>query len=368
MLNPRMMRPAALAALFVMVLAPAGAAQEDGAVRTLGPYKVLHESPALKVLHQGRTGTCWSFATVSFLETEVARIKGEPVDLSEMYVVRQAILEKARRYMAFDGNAQFSQGGLSHDVTWLAKRYGMLPAAAYAGRPEDQRVHDHGELFRLLGAILESLTEARGRPSPRWEQAFIGVVDAYLGKPPETVQVGDRTLTPQEYASEELGLSVDAYVEVMSHGGDPFHEHAELKVPDNWMHYKKYINLPLDSFMAGMDHALSSGYSVAVDIDVSEGGFQAKQGLAKLPSALEKPGAVTQAVRDTMFDRGATTDDHLMHVTGIAVDDEGGRFYLTKNSWGEVGRFDGYLLISENYMRAKALAYMVHEDGLPSRR
>ena len=61
-----------------------------------------------------------------------------------------------------------------------------------------------------------------------------------------------------------------------------------------------------------------------------------------------------------------TTDDHLMHITGIAKDQNGTKYYITKNSWGADGnKFGGYLNMSESYVRAKTICVMVHKDSLP---
>jgi bleomycin hydrolase len=264
------------------------------------------------------------------------------------------------------GHTQFSEGGLSHDVTWLAERHGLVPAEAYPGRPADARLHDHEELFRLLGALVKELTgESKPTPSPRAEAAIAAVVDAYLGTPPRKVVVDGREMTPETYAKDVLKLRLDDYVELMSYSYAPFHANAELLVPDNWLHYGGYRNVPIDEFMSVLDRALERGYSVALDIDVSEPGFQPRRGVAHLSDALEQTGAVTQEVRDRMFADRSTTDDHLMHVVGLAVDEEGRLHYFTKDSGGPTrGPYEGYTFLSQNYVRAKALGLMVHKDVL----
>lgn len=360
------------ALLLALCLAAARVPSQDaGETRQAGPFTIVKELPRRPSVDQGSTGTCWCFATTSFLETEVERQTGKAVDLSEMFIVREAILEKARRYVALQGKTQFGEGGLSHDVSFLAARHGLVPAEAYPGRPAGQPRHDHEELFRILTTMLKELA-AEGKPAPsaRWEAAVAGVVDAYLGTPPREVEAEGRTLTPQEYSRDVLRLRFDDYVEVMSYGYAPYHATAELLVPDNWLHFGGYRNVPLDEFMAGIDGALERGFSVAVDIDVSEPGFQSRRGTAKLvPDALEEPGAITAAVRDGLFSDRSTTDDHLMHIVGLAKDAEGRRVYLTKDSGGPGrGPYEGHTFISANYLRAKALGYMVHKDALEPKR
>ena len=319
------------------------------------------------MIDQGATGTCWSFATTSFLESEHERIHKRKIDLSEMYFARMAYLEKARRYVMLQGKTQLSEGGLSHDLPALIRLHGAVPESAYSGLCDGSTKHDHKELFELIKASLEVLAKEDWKPSKRWEAAILGIVDAYVGTPPKSVVIEGKTLTPKEYADDVLKLPIDHYVEVMSSGATPFHQAAELLVPDNWLRYQGYWNVPIDEFMEILDHALRSGYSAAVDCDVSEPGFN--DGIAKLSSKLEKPRAVTQEIRDSMFRGRDTTDDHLMHIVGIAKNKDGGTFYLTKNSWGESsGPFGGNCYLSAAYVRAKALAFMIHKDGMPKKK
>ena len=59
-----------------------------------------------------------------------------------------------------------------------------------------------------------------------------------------------------------------------------------------------------------------------------------------------------------------TTDDHLMHLVGISRDAAGNKYYVIKNSWGSVGPYDGYIHMSEAYVRLKTVAIIVHKDAL----
>ena len=73
-------------------------------------------------------------------------------------------------------------------------------------------------------------------------------------------------------------------------------------------------------------------------------------------------------MRQATFEEHSTTDDHLMHLTGIAHDQNGSKYYLIKNSWGEVGDHDGYLYMSEAYVRLKTIAILVHKDVVKEQR
>jgi bleomycin hydrolase len=360
-----------IALVIALLLAATPLAAQDRASRRSqpieNPFTTEVELPRPAVTDQGVTGTCWSFATTSFLESEHQRIHKKEIDLSEMYFARMAYLEKARRYVMLQGKTQLSEGGLSHDLPVLIRLHGAVPESAYSGLCDGSTKHNHKELFELVKASLQVLAKEDWKPSKHWEAAILGIVDAYVGTPPKSVVIEGKTLTPKEYADDVLKLPIDDYVEIMSSGTTPFHKAAELLVPDNWLRYEGYWNVPIDEFMEILDHALRSGYSVAVDCDVSEPGF--RDGIAKLSPKLEKPGALTQEIRDSMFRGRDTTDDHLMHIVGIAKDKDGGTFYLTKNSWGDsAGPFGGNCYLSAAYVRAKALAFMIHKDGMPKKK
>ena len=346
---------------FLSVLAVPLVAQDPPSTRG-GEVTIEVEVDRLGVLDQGRTGTCWSFATTSFLEAELLRIHGQPIDLSEMHTVYWGWLEKARRYVRLHGKNQLSQGGLSHDVVWLARRHGLVPADSYTGLLGGARGHDHDELEAVLRAVLDTVAD-RSRPSGAWESAVRGILDAYLGAPPPSVEVDGRSMTPREYARQVLAPPLDDYVELMSFTYAPFGEKAELLVPDNWMRDASYWNVPIDELCANVDHALHHGYSVALDCDVSERSNDRRRSVYQLTPALE--GAdITDEMRLAMFDSRETTDDHLMHIVGIASDESGKQYYVTKNSWGVDGPLAGNVLLTRNYLAAKTLGIMVHRDGL----
>jgi bleomycin hydrolase len=330
-------------------------------------FTVECEVPRLDVVSQDQTGTCWSYATTSFLESEMERIHKKKIDLSEMYQVYNAYLEKCRRYVRLQGKAQFSEGGLSHDVIAMVKLAGIVPADAFTGLCDGDRIHSHGEMAGVIETLLKHFTAdpKKNQRGPKFEKLIRGILDVYIGTPPATITVDGKSITPKQYADDVLKVPYDDYVEIMSFGYTPFWENGELLVPDNWMRYAGYKNLPVDAMMDCLDHALKSGYSVAADMDVSERGFQMGNGTAKLPEKLEKAGAVTQESRDKAFDTGETQDDHLMHIVGIAKDPTGAVYYMTKNSWGKTGAMDGYIYMSRNFVAMKMLGMMVHKDGLP---
>ncbi len=323
------------------------------------------------VKSQGRTGTCWSFATSSFLESEAMKAGHAGLDLSEMYVVRMIYLDKARNYVLRQGNANFSQGSLSHDVMRVLATHGVMPEAAYPGRMDPETRHDHSEMERVMKGALDGLIK-RSPISDKWDEVINAILDIYLGPLPATFEVEGRTYTPAEY-SEALGLNDDDFVSITSFNHHPFYKKFILEIPDNYSN-GAYYNVTLDELMQTIDASVQAGHTVAWDGDVSEKSFDQRQGIAVLPQdasredVFEYPGeeiAVNQENRQAGFESLKTTDDHLMHITGIAKDQNGTKYYIVKNSWGELGPYDGFIYMSEAYLRMKTIAIMVNESTVP---
>ncbi len=328
---------------------------------------------------QDRTGTCWCFATTSFVETEILRMGGPELDLSEMFTVEHAYQHKAELYVRYHGLANFGPGGQAHDVMNMIRRYGMVPEEVYPGMHYGDTIHNHSELNRVLENYLKGVVKG-GNLTTAWARGFAAVVHAYLGDEPEEFTYGGENYTPLTFR-DHLKFNPDDYVELTSYTHHPFYERFDLEVPDNWSH-DLYYNLPIDELMEVIDQALAHGYSVAWDGDVSERGFSHKHGVAVLPaipwdrmtgeekdSVFEHPvkqRVVTQEMRQKAFDDYATTDDHLMHLVGTARDARGTKYYLTKNSWGsDSNDYGGYLMMSEPYVRLETIAVMVHRDAIP---
>ncbi len=334
-------------------------------------FKIEKKVECTEVKSQDRTGTCWSFATASFLESEMIRKGKDYHDLSEMFVVRNVYKDKAKNYVLRQGKANFSQGSLSHDLIKIAKRHGVVPESVYSGKLEGEQKHDHGEMAAVLKGMLDGVLK-RKRLSQKWSKAFDCVVDTYLGEAPEEFSYNGKTYTPKSFAAE-MDINPDDYVSITSYTHHPFYEPFVLEIPDNFSNGSFY-NVPISDLESIVDNAIKNGFSVAWDGDVSEKGFSAKNGIAVLPKDNEredlfmKPAAelkVTQELRQETFESYATTDDHLMHLTGISKDQKGTKYYVIKNSWGEISDFKGYLHMSESYFELKTVAVMVHKDAIP---
>ena len=357
-------------------------------------FTVTDSVAATPVKNQASSGTCWCFATASFLESELLRKgKGEH-DLSEMFIVRQKLINQLNDNYLRRGRGNIGQGSLSHTFLNAYNQVGIVPEEVYSGINYDSPRHNHGEMMAMLEAVAGVALKAKKR-SPQYDAMVKSVLDTYLGSLPETFTYRGKTYTPESFA-ESLGINTSDYVELTSFTHHPYYEAFELEVPDNWEHARQY-NLPLDELMDVIDGALRSGYSVCWDGDVSERGFRFANGAAINPdvrdlsrysaadSAVFAPLTeaqrldsvmtfsrpypeivVTPEVRQEGFESFVTTDDHLMHLTGLAKDRNGTKYYVTKNSWGtDRNGFGGYLNMSESFVRAKTIYVMLHKDALP---
>lgn len=344
-------------------------------------FKVQKEIGATPVKHQSRTGTCWAFATNSFIESELLRMGKGQHDISEMFAVRMVYPQKIRNYVRLHGKTQLGPGSLAGDLMRVVGEHGMVPESVYTGRYAGQSRHDHQEMDALLKAGLDAVIGNKsGRLSKAWPQAFDGILDAYLGKAPENFYYRSKTYTPRSFA-DELGMRPQDYLEFTSYTHHPFYREFILKVPDNWA-LNRYHNLPLDELMKVVDTALEKGFTLAWDGDVSEHSFHRDREIAILPKKdwddrtkeekadicknPEPELQVTQKVRQEHYDNYTSGDDHLMHVTGTAVDQNGTKYYIVKNSWGTLEKGNkGSIYMSESYFRSKVVSILVHKDAVP---
>lgn len=344
------------------------------------PYRFVDiiNLEATPVISQGNTGTCWSFSSTSFLESEIIRTSGKAIDLSEMYTVRMTYPLKAANYIHRQGKAQFSEGGLAHDVINVASSYGLVPEVVYDGTKGTSDRHNHSEMIAILSSMVKTYVENPAKAlSPKWKTTLSEVLDSYLGAPPTQFSYQGTTYTPMSFL-EMTGLDLSAYKTFTSFTQAPFYEAFILNIPDNWSNGSMY-NLPLDDMMLLIDEALKNGYTVELDCDVSESTFSSKNGVAVVPKDDSNPvksllgiypeKQIDQDYRQQEFENYHTTDDHLMHITGKLKDQNGTTYYRVKNSWGTDPNRNangGYVYFSESYMRLKAISIMIHEDAIPA--
>ncbi len=319
--------------------------------------------PVTPVKSQGSTGTCWSFATISFLEAELLRTGKGLFDLSEMFFVHHAYKNKAIRYFLYHGNNNFSQGGQAHDVLDIVREHGVAPEQAFPGKKMNGTFQHH-ELISDLKEAVEKSNQREKRFDASETKNLKPVLEKHLGTLPDQFTANGKVYTPESFC-EFLGIDPGDYVELTSYTHHPFYTAFVLELPDNWSH-SLYYNVPIDELMQITIHSLEKGYSVCWDGDTSERTFRHKKGYADLPG--NKTGKVSQQLRQETFYKRETTDDHMMHIVGLATNEKGRLFFRTKNSWGENSNENGgFLYMSEDYVRLKTTAILVHRDAIPEK-
>jgi len=355
-------------------------------------FKKVISHDASPVESQGRTGTCWSFSALSFLESEIMRINktDKPILLSEMFIVRKAYEAKAQKYIRMDGNTNFGQGGAFHDIPYVIKNYGIVPQNVYTGLKKKSDTYNHAEMFKKLNQIVGN-AKAEGKGIQKsWVDAFNAVLDKDLGELPETFKYKGEKYTAKTFYNS-LGIDMNDYLSITSFTNHPIYSKCMLEIPDNWLWDESY-NVSLDEMYETVLYALKSGYTVAWGADVSEKGFSFKNGLAIVPLKKEEivvegednenfsdAGAdkkssyftqpdseveVTQKMRQEGYDHKKTTDDHGMHIVGLYKDKKGRNFFLVKNSWGTSNYPKGYLYVSESYFKLKTINIYLHKDAI----
>ena len=357
-------------------------------------FETVVNQKVTPVKDQASTGTCWCFATTSFVEAELLRQGKGEYDLSEMFIVRQKYMNQLKDNFLRQGKGNIGQGSITTSWITAFNQVGIVPEEVYMGINYDSKLHNHSEMVEYMTAIAKEAVNMK-KSSPQYEQLINSLFDIYLGKVPEKFTYKGKEYTPKSFA-ESLGICTDDYVMLTSFTHKPYYEPFEIEIPDNWEHDRMY-NLPLDELIEATDHALTNGYTVCWDGDVSERGFSFSNGIAINPEVddvdeykdsdrarwgqmtkrdrlaeafqFKHPYPevnVTPEVRQQGYESFATTDDHLMHLTGIAKDQNGTKYYITKNSWAaDSNKFGGYLNMSESYVRAKTIFVMMHKDSLP---
>ena len=355
------------ASLSMLAVMPVFAQEGESAAKEKDGYvfTIVKENPITSIKNQNRSGTCWSFSGLGFLESELIRKGKSETDLAEMFVVYHSYADKADKYVRMDGKINFAAGGSFYDVLYVMKNYGALPESVYSGIMYDESKHVHNELDAVTKGYVDGVLTNK-KFTNVWKKGFNSILDAYLGEIPERFTYEGKEYTPKSYA-ESLGLDMDDYVSITSYTHHPFYTSFPLEIADNWRWSQSY-NVPLDEMMEIMDNAINNGYTIAWGSDVSEKGFNRKglgvlldtEGVelagsdqarwlglsrsdreAEIEKMMEGPGnelSVTQESRQKGYDNHETTDDHGMVIYGIAKDQTGKKFYMIKNSWGEIGR------------------------------
>lgn len=356
--------------------------------------KVVKTTP---VKDQFKSGTCWCYSTNTFFESEILRKTGKEIHLSEGFVVNHCYMDKAIKYIRMDGKINFAEGGAVADVPYVWDTYGMVPYEAYTGMTFGDKKFNHAELVEALSGYVSVINKNKLKKlTPAWLSGFQGILDAYMGKMPETFTYEGKTYTPQSFAAS-LPIKMDDYVAITSFTHHPFYKPFVLEVADNWL-WSSMQNVPVDEMLEITNYAIDHGYAVAWASDVSEPGFKYRKGYAVLPVDKDVPDlqgsdmerwlqmsnkdreaekwdikgpveeqVVTQESRQQMFDNKETTDDHGMVIVGKAVDQEGNRYFKVQNSWDTNQLYHGFFYVSEAFFKAKTMNITVHKDAIPAK-
>lgn len=364
-------------------------------------FTTVLENPVTSIKDQHRSGTCWAYSAISFVESEVIRINNitDPEkypDFSEFFVVSHSYSDRADKYVMLDGNLTFGAGSQGEDVLDVIRLYGLVPQAEMTGMNYGSDLPAQSELDAVLRAYIDAVVKNPNRVlTTAWKRGFQAILDEYLGEYPKTFVVDGVEYTPESYR-DALNFNTDDYVTLTSYTHHPFYTYFPFEVADNWR-WDQFYNVPIDEMMEILDYALENGYTISWGADVSEPGFtrdglailvdvsasnnsgsdqerwvgksEDKQAKAKAKKAGKNNPIVelvpTQETRQTGFMNKTITDDHGMQIYGIAKDQWGGKYYLVKNSWGETGKYKGVWYASEAFVKGQTLNIAIHKSALP---
>ena len=361
-------------------------------------FTTIIENPITSVKNQYRSGTCWAFSSLGFLESEILRKSGKTYDLCEAFVLHNTYMDRAKAAVRMHGDVSYSQGGSFYDVIYCLRNYGICPenAMPLPGSLYGDTLFNHNELFSISTAYVEAIAKGKQKQlSPAWQNGLRGIYDAYIGKVPETFTYEGKTYTPKTFA-ESLGLNLDDYVSLTSFMHHPYYTQYVIEVQDNWRWALSY-NLPLDEFMEVMGQAVRNGYTFAWGADVSETSFGRSgknEGVATIPANskdkdltgsdqvrwigtsntkeqaekdIKGEKVITPEIRQEGFDNWTTTDDHGMVIYGLAKDQDGKEYFMMKNSWGNYNKYQGKAYISKAYIAYKTLNILINKNAIPKK-
>uniref|UniRef100_A0AB33J4S7 Aminopeptidase n=1 Tax=Prevotella sp. GTC17254 TaxID=3236794 RepID=A0AB33J4S7_9BACT len=359
-------------------------------------FTVVKENKITSIKNQSRSGTCWDYSTLSFFESEILKKSGKTYDLCEMFVANKTYMDRATMAVRMHGDVSFSQGGSAYDPLYCIQNYGIVPenAMPLPGTLYGDSLANFSELFSVMTPYVESVAKSKSdKLSTAWKSGLQGILDAYLGKCPEKFMYEGKSYTPQTFAAS-LGLDWNDYISFTSYTHHPMWTQFAVEVQDNWR-WPLSWNVPIDDLCKIIDNAIYNGYTVAWGGDVSEDGFtRSGLGLAynmervrdmsgtdadrwlkfnksKKRDVVDSLGVnapevvPTQKMRQEAFDNWTTTDDHGMHIFGIAKDQNGKEYYMVKNSWGETGDYKGIWYMSKAFVAYKTMDFMVNKNAVP---
>lgn len=318
---------------------------------------------------QGNSNTCWSFSTISFLESEIKRLHNKEIRLSEIFIVYCEYIEKARRFVDERGESAFSEGSESNAVTRMMQLYGCMPLETYSGKLHNRLFHSHETMFDEMKNFLENV-----KTNANWNKEWVistikSIMDHHIGQPPAKFMFEGKEYTAQSFLKEAAKLNPADYVEILSYKQEPYWKKVEYKVPDNWWHSEEYYNVPLEDFIKIVKSAIKNGYTMSIGGDVSEAGFVKSTQAAMVPSWDIPSEYINEDARQFRFSNETTTDDHGMHLVGYC-ERNGKIWFLIKDSSSGSRNNDskapefGYYFFHEDYVKLKMMDFTIHKDAV----
>jgi len=343
-------------------------------------FKDIIDLEHTPVKNQTGAGTCWSYATNSFIESEMMRMGKRPYELSRIYSLRCAYLEKAENYIRMHGGMAWSTGGECHDVLNMYSLYGTMPQMVYPGYDMPINTAKLAEMNDALKNFADRMIdEPKSEIAREWRQAFNAIMTSYIGDAPDKFNFDGHNYTPQSFAKKSVGIHPEDYIELASYTNKPYYKKLMLMVPDNWS-FNRVYNIKMEDITDVIDRALSRGYTVAWEADISEPYFSWENGIAYVPekdihdmSEKEKDELfdgpkmerfIAAETRQKALNNFETTDDHAMHIVGMAEDQNHKKYYKVKNSWDTNNEYSGYIYVTKTYIKYKTTTILLHKSAL----
>jgi len=335
-------------------------------------FTVIKNNAATPVKNQWRSGTCWCYSTTAMTESELLDANKTPMDLSETFTVYNLYIDKAIKYIRRRGNTRFTEGGLSQDMLNAVANYGAMPQEIYPGVGKDTVMNHNYKMADILKDYLDDILKSNPDTIPaNWKDGFVQILNSYLGVPPAEFDYNGKHYTPKSFAAAYITEKPSDFIGFTSFTHHPFYTEFVMEVPDNY-NSNAYYNLPLDEFINTVKKCIENGYTLTWDADVSNKGFRQAKGVAlwvdndanasAFPNFTEPN--YTQEIRQNLFDKQVTQDDHLMQITGVAKDENGKEYFIVKNSWGEVGPYKGYIYVSIPYFAINTISVVVNKKAV----
>jgi bleomycin hydrolase len=335
-------------------------------------FSIIKNNAATPVKNQGHSGTCWCFSSTAMTESGLLQMNKPAIDLSETFTVYNLYIDKAIKYIRRRGNTRFAEGGLGQDMLNAVAAYGAMPQEIYPGVGRDTIMGHNYQMAAKLKTYLDGMLAANPDTIPEnWIDGFLQILQSYLGTPPSGFDYNGKHYTPKTFAAAFIPEKPSDFIGLTSFTHHPFYTSFAMEVPDNY-NSNAYYNLPLNELINTVKQSIQKGYTITWDADVSNIGFRQRKGMAMWVTntddslvfpAFTEP-AYSQELRQQLFDKQVTQDDHLMLVTGLVKDETGKEYFIVKNSWGEIGPYQGYIYVSIPYFAINTISVIVNKKAI----